>query len=577
MFKLVISDDEGKTTVVPLIRDDITIGRKEGNTIRLTDRNVSRFHARVIREEEGFQIEDLGSLCGTKINNQLLRSETGAISAGDKISIGDYSLSIRTDVSEDVPLGQQMGPGDKAGIGKVTPHARLVVILGPKPGHEINLTADLYVIGRSEEANCRILDSSISRAHARLDFEAGEWTISDLDSVNGILVNNLKKDDYVLKPADIIELGNVRFRFVAPGEPYEYDPSAFQSETESHLPSARRSSPKILYGLIIVAVVAVIAIIVGVVLVDSEGEIAGGDQNAKFGQVESNTYESLMERGKDKIQSEDWAKAARLFTLALQKRPSSSAAREMKRLVLKEADAQKAFTAVLAAEQRGDWKNAAISFHAIPRSSHYYDIEQIKAISNNLCMELVQGVKGAIANRDFSKAIQLLDDIGGISEAPRDCRSREKKLWKEVNRKAPSDAGLGPELAELESDKPDGDSQNRSRRTKSRRKNAQNGEVSQGPKKDFVKPANPYDSPSAKAYTPHDPVSEAHAAIRGGNPQKAISVLEKGGNSRPVLILLSKLYMKAGNRFKYESVARKFIRIYPDDPRAEHFRRNLSR
>ena len=42
MFKLVIQDDEGKTTVVPLIRDEITIGRKEGNTIRLTERNVSR-------------------------------------------------------------------------------------------------------------------------------------------------------------------------------------------------------------------------------------------------------------------------------------------------------------------------------------------------------------------------------------------------------------------------------------------------------------------------------------------------------------------------------------------------------
>ena len=42
MYKLIIEDDEGKTTVVPLIRDEITIGRKEGNTIRLTERNVSR-------------------------------------------------------------------------------------------------------------------------------------------------------------------------------------------------------------------------------------------------------------------------------------------------------------------------------------------------------------------------------------------------------------------------------------------------------------------------------------------------------------------------------------------------------
>ena len=42
MWKLVIEDDEGKRTVVPLTRDEYTLGRREGNTIRLTERNVSR-------------------------------------------------------------------------------------------------------------------------------------------------------------------------------------------------------------------------------------------------------------------------------------------------------------------------------------------------------------------------------------------------------------------------------------------------------------------------------------------------------------------------------------------------------
>jgi len=35
-MKLIIEDDEGRKTVVPLVRDEITIGRQEGNTIRLT-------------------------------------------------------------------------------------------------------------------------------------------------------------------------------------------------------------------------------------------------------------------------------------------------------------------------------------------------------------------------------------------------------------------------------------------------------------------------------------------------------------------------------------------------------------
>ena len=68
MYKLVIQDDEGKTTVVPLIRDELTIGRKEGNTIRLTERNVSRRHARLIRSNGSITIEDLNSYNGIRVN-----------------------------------------------------------------------------------------------------------------------------------------------------------------------------------------------------------------------------------------------------------------------------------------------------------------------------------------------------------------------------------------------------------------------------------------------------------------------------------------------------------------------------
>ncbi|MBU2567129.1 FHA domain-containing protein, partial [Patescibacteria group bacterium] len=68
MVKLIIEDDEGKTTVVPLIRDEITIGRKEGNTIRLTERNVSRRHAKLVKQSSAIFIEDLNSYNGIKVN-----------------------------------------------------------------------------------------------------------------------------------------------------------------------------------------------------------------------------------------------------------------------------------------------------------------------------------------------------------------------------------------------------------------------------------------------------------------------------------------------------------------------------
>src|SRR5579872_7396809 len=53
MWKLVIEDDEGNRTVVPLTRDQYSIGRRDGNTIRLTERNVSRDHARLVKKPAG--------------------------------------------------------------------------------------------------------------------------------------------------------------------------------------------------------------------------------------------------------------------------------------------------------------------------------------------------------------------------------------------------------------------------------------------------------------------------------------------------------------------------------------------
>jgi hypothetical protein len=52
MFKLVIQDDEGKTTIVPLIRDEITIGRRREHDPAHRAERLSR-HARILRNNGG--------------------------------------------------------------------------------------------------------------------------------------------------------------------------------------------------------------------------------------------------------------------------------------------------------------------------------------------------------------------------------------------------------------------------------------------------------------------------------------------------------------------------------------------
>nr|WP_211194454.1 FHA domain-containing protein [Pyxidicoccus fallax] len=105
-MKLIIEDDEGRKTVVPFVRDEITIGRQEGNTIRLTERNVSRRHARLVRLNGHVVVEDLGSYNGTRINGERIAGQS-PLKEGDLIQIGDYDLALQAEgaVSAAAPAG----------------------------------------------------------------------------------------------------------------------------------------------------------------------------------------------------------------------------------------------------------------------------------------------------------------------------------------------------------------------------------------------------------------------------------------------------------------------------------------
>jgi pSer/pThr/pTyr-binding forkhead associated (FHA) protein len=109
-FNLIIEDDAGKQIVVPFARDIITIGRKEGNTIRLTERNVSRFHAKLSKEDGHVLVEDLKSFNGVKLNGDRIAGRV-QVTAGDVIEIGDYHLELRS--SQPVST-QKLGPAHKS-------------------------------------------------------------------------------------------------------------------------------------------------------------------------------------------------------------------------------------------------------------------------------------------------------------------------------------------------------------------------------------------------------------------------------------------------------------------------------
>ena len=68
------------------------------------------------------------------------------------------------------------------------------------------------VIGRDGNSDVQLVDSNVSRAHAKIDIDkSGGAMISDLSSANGTKVNGrIIKPHAAIQAGDIIELGKVR-------------------------------------------------------------------------------------------------------------------------------------------------------------------------------------------------------------------------------------------------------------------------------------------------------------------------------------------------------------------------------
>ncbi len=115
-LRLIIEDEEGATTIVPLTDEEVTIGREAGNTIQLTEQNVSRQHARLSLGPDGWVIEDLDSYNGVKVNNVHVDASV-TLMEGDLVQIGDYHLALsenveRTTLNLDRPLEAANTPAE---------------------------------------------------------------------------------------------------------------------------------------------------------------------------------------------------------------------------------------------------------------------------------------------------------------------------------------------------------------------------------------------------------------------------------------------------------------------------------
>jgi pSer/pThr/pTyr-binding forkhead associated (FHA) protein len=228
MWKLSIEDDQGQSTIVQLVRSEYSVGRTEDNSIRLTERNISRRHAKLLKQGAAWFLNDLGSYNGCFVNG-LRVVDNHPVALGDLIQLGDYRLELLCD--DDVAVASpQPAPSRRRDTLSTTLNLaaqtdRLVMVVGPTPGREYMLAHAQQRVGRGEECDICVNHSSVSRWHADLHYVgSSRYEIIDHGSSNGIRINGVELRRGLLDARDLVELGDIVLKFIPAGQVYRPSP-----------------------------------------------------------------------------------------------------------------------------------------------------------------------------------------------------------------------------------------------------------------------------------------------------------------------------------------------------------------
>jgi predicted component of type VI protein secretion system len=97
---------DGQATPVPT--GEFTIGRADDSYIHIDDSSISRHHARLLNDEQGFFVEDLGSANGIALNGAYVKGRT-KIKLGDLVHIGSIPFRIDPEVEGEASASLQPG------------------------------------------------------------------------------------------------------------------------------------------------------------------------------------------------------------------------------------------------------------------------------------------------------------------------------------------------------------------------------------------------------------------------------------------------------------------------------------
>lgn len=188
---------------------------------------ISRKHAQIVFSDGSFFIEPLATNNPTFLNGKLLQPNSmNKIKSGDRLAFGQHKVSFMfttkmqpVDVS--TPISKPVSaPAEDSHTRVVPPQPstatpQLVIEKSLNPtniGQKIPLTNLPLLLGRVNPLFSS--EGDISRQHAEVNYDpsTNKYTIKDLNSTNGVLLNGQKIEPnivYQLQPGTKIGLGKV--------------------------------------------------------------------------------------------------------------------------------------------------------------------------------------------------------------------------------------------------------------------------------------------------------------------------------------------------------------------------------
>ena len=219
-------------------RYSVSIGRDVENDITINNLAVSRFHAKIEKEDDRYILKDLGSSNGTFVNGN--RIDSAEIIPGDSVLIGKHILTLETskihhndeafteghtvmvDSStqdkflkqmEDQPLEVESSSQPQV---QYQPPSRGSRIILPG-GVETPLNSEFFSIGSDPSCDVKVNGLFIKAKHASI-IKHGDNQFRIINSgsfLKPTKVNGTKIDQKILQNGDVIQIGNAKMIFIS--------------------------------------------------------------------------------------------------------------------------------------------------------------------------------------------------------------------------------------------------------------------------------------------------------------------------------------------------------------------------